>query len=416
MTTSSSPSPISSAISSKLQEAFTPHQPIFFPEFLRGRVELIYGLQDVVHTDGLHGVLYGDRGTGKTSLIRVAGHLVQEPDKVNGIRCVFVSCTADDSFSSLWRKVGQEVLLSQRQLGLARQEALAITGRLDLENSIANASDAYLFIQALPNETVIIFDEFDRISDSNTRTAMADTIKYFSDHATRSTLMFVGVGKSLSDLLHEHLSISRNISQIRVDPMPVEELTQIVQKGYSHAGLEFEQEVDSEIARLSQGYPHYTHLLGLWSGREAVGKGCSTVTLRDVDSAIPNVLRNAEGGLQEQYEHAVSSTKTTALFKQVLLACALAHKDSLGRFPVRAVQEPLKLVTGAEYTTGAYQAHLGRFCEATRGPVLERTGTPKSYRWRFLNPQLIPYILLQGIQSSLIKASIIELRQPTGLA
>ncbi len=292
--------PASTETRQRLQEAFTPHQPIFLPEFLRGRVDLIYRLQDVVHTDGLHAVLYGDRGTGKTSLIRVGRHLVNEPDKPQGRRCVIVSCTADDSFASLWRKVGQETLLTQRQLGLARHETLTITGRLDLENSIAGPSDAYLFIQSLANEMVIVFDEFDRLSNSRARAAMADTIKYFSDHASQSTLVFVGVGKSLSDLLHEHQSISRNIAQIPVNPMPVDELAQIIQKGYAHAAMEFEEGLDIEIANLSLGYPHYTHLLGLWSGREAVGKERSTATLKDVDEAIPSVLQNAEGGAERR--------------------------------------------------------------------------------------------------------------------
>ena len=416
MATQPTASPVGNETRRKLQEAFTPHQPIFLPEFLRGRLDLIYRLQDVVHTEGLHAVLYGDRGTGKTSLIRVAQHLVGEPDNPHGLRCVIVSCTANDSFDSLWRKVGQETLLTQRQLGLARHETLTITGRLDLDTSIAGPSDAYLFIQSLSNEMVVVFDEFDRLTNSGARGAMADSIKYFSDHASRSTLVFVGVGKSLSDLLHEHHSISRNIAQIPVNPMLVDELSQIIQKGYSHAELEFELGLDTEVAQLSQGYPHYTHLLGLWGGREAVGKERSRVTLQDIDEAIPSVLLNAEGGLQEQYERAVDSTKATALFKQVLLACALANKDSLGRFPVRAVQDPLRTITGAEYSTGAYQGHLGRFCEPERGPVLERSGRPKSYRWRFLNPQLIPYILLQGIRSGMIQSHSVGLRQQASTA
>ena len=207
-------------------------------------------------------------GTGKTSLIRVGKHLVNEPDKPQGRRCVIVSCTADDSFASLWRKVGQETLLTQRQLGLARHETLAITGRLDLENSIAGPSDAYLFIQSLSNEMVIVFDEFDRLSNSRARAAMADTIKYFSDHASQSTLVFVGVGKSLSDLLHEHQSISRNIAQIPVNPMPVDELAQIIQKGYAHAAMGFEEGLDIEIANLSLGYPPLHSSVGTleWPG------------------------------------------------------------------------------------------------------------------------------------------------------
>lgn len=394
----------------KLLKAFTPHQPISLPEFLAGRLDLMYRVEDAVHTEGLHVVLYGDRGTGKTSLARVVAYLVQEPDDVRGRRCVLVSCTVDDSFPTIWRKVGQEILLSQRQLGFGHHETLSITGRLDLDDAIATPNDARIILESLQNPTVIVFDEFDRIRDAGTQGLMADTIKFFSDHAVQSTLVFVGVGKSLSDLLHEHLSISRNIAQIPVFPMGKNELAQIIQKGYDFAGLSFDIGLDDEIADLSQGYPHYTHLLGLWCGRRALEDNRKKVVFMDLEKAVPDVLRNAEGGLQEQYERAVDSTKKTALFKQVLLACALSLKDSLGRFPVGALQEPLKLITGTDYTTGAYQAHLGRFCESDRGSVLERSGQQKSYRWRFLNPQLIPYIVLQGVSNKMIQPSLLPQR------
>ena len=397
----------SATLSARLLEAFTPHKPISLPNFLSGRVGLLYRVQDAVHTEGLHIVLYGDRGTGKTSLARVVTYLVQEPSVELGRRCVLVSCTADDTFSTIWRKVGQEVLLSQRQLGLVQQETLQIIGRLDVDRTITNPNDARIMLESLNHPTVIVLDEFDRISNSATQGLMADTIKYFSDHNVRTTLIFVGVGKSLSDLLHEHLSISRNIAQVQVDPMELAELAQIIQKGCEHAGLTFEGGLDFEIARLSQGYPHYTHLLGLWSGRKAFGRNSNHLSDSDLQSAIPDVLGNAEGGLQEQYELAVDSTKKTALFRQVLLACALSHKDSLGRFAVGTLQEPLKHITGQNYSTGAYQSHLGKFCEPGRGMVLERSGQPKSYRWRFLNPQLIPYVVLQGVNQKLIDPSLL---------
>ena len=395
-------------LNTKLLKAFTPHQPISLPEFLSGRLDILNRVQDTVHAEGLHGVLYGDRGTGKTSLARVVAYLVQEPNDEHGRRCILVSCTADDTFATIWRKVGQDILLSQHPFGFAQQETVQIVGRLDLDNSITNPNDARIMLKTLSHPTVIVFDEFDRITDKQTQSLMADAVKLFSDHNVQSTLIFVGIGKSLSDLLHEHLSISRNIAQIPVDPMKLDELAQIIQNGCDFVGLTFEDGLDYEIAKLSQGYPHYTHLLGLWTGRRVIGRGLNQFTWSDLNNAIPDVLQNAEGGLQEQYERAVDSTKKTALFKQVLLACALANKDSLGRFPVGAVQEPLKLITGLDYTTGAYQAHLGKFCELERGPVLERSGQPKSYRWRFLNPQLIPYVVLQGVNDKLIQPATLR--------
>ncbi len=389
----------------KLQKAFTPHQPISLPELLAGRLDLIHRVTDAINTDDLHVVIYGDRGTGKTSIARVVAYLVQEPSSTNGRRCVLISCTADDTFTTIWRKVGQEILLSQRQFGFLQQETRQIVGRLELDSAVISPSDARLFLESIQNEMVIVIDEFDRIHNQETRALMADTIKYFSDHSVRTTLVFVGVGKTLSDLLHEHLSVTRNIAQVLVNPMEMKVLAQIIQNGCKFSGLTFEMELDTEIAKLSQGYPHYTHLMGLWAGRKAIEDGRLQIMNEDLNQAIPDALRNAAGGLQEQYERAVDSGNRTAIFKEVLLACALARKDSLGRFSVVALQEPLNLITGKNYTTGAYQAHLGRFCESIRGPILERSGNPKSYRWNFLNPQLIPFVVLQGVSQKMIQPS-----------
>ncbi len=376
-------------------------------------MRLLDRLLDAVHTEGLHIVLYGDRGTGKTSLARVVAYLAQESDDPRGLRCIVVSCSADDSFASIWRKVGQEVLLSHRPLGFARLDVPRVVGRLDLDSAILSPSDVLLFLGGLDNGTVIILDEFDRLADGDVRALMADTIKFFSDHMVPSTLLLVGVGKSLSDLLHEHLSISRNIAQVHIGPMSAEGLTEIIGRGYEGVGLGFEPGLDEEVATLSQGYPYYAHLLGLWAGRRVVDDDREFVTIRDLHLAIPDALLNAEGGLREQYDRAVDSTNPSALFRQVFLASALAHKDSLGRFPVRAIREPLRLVTGQTYGTGAYQTHLGRFCELERGPVLERSGVRRNYRWRFLNPQLIPYVILRGISDEMIGSSdVIRFHQP----
>jgi hypothetical protein len=101
-------------------------------------------------------------------------------------------------------------------------------------------------------------------------------------------------------------------------------------------------------------------------------------------------------------ERAVASPRKEHLFNEVLLACALADKDPLGRFPAVNVPDPLKRITGKDYGTGAFQSHLAKFCEPYRGPVLKKSGTVRSYRWQFVNPQLIPFIHLEGIRTELI--------------
>lgn len=354
-----------------------------------------------MNTEGLHVVLFGDRGTGKTSLARVLGYLVQEGNK-DGRRVLMASCNSNDDYTSIWRRVFQEVLIKERQLGFTMGERELATHRMaDFDGTDPN--DVRLMVQSFSQQTVVVIDEFDRIPpEGNTRRLMADTIKLFSDTGVRSTIILVGVADSVGDLMAEHHSITRNIATIPVEPMTRAELAGIVSQGYEKAGFEFDSALPEEIARLSQGYPHYTHLLALWAGRQAVKDEHDTVALGDLARAIPDALLNATGTVRQEYEVAVASTQPGNLFDEVLLACALAQKDSLGRFSTVAVRSPLRVITGRDYSIGAYQSHLAKFCQAERGPILKKSGQRRVYRWRFIDPQVIPFIIIRGQQEALI--------------
>ena len=100
--------------------------------------------------------------------------------------------------------------------------------------------------------------------------------------------------------------------------------------------------------------------------------------------------------LRMEYEKAVASPQPDNLFRKVLLACALAEKDGLGRFAAD-VREPLRRVTERDwYGITHFQSHLTKFCDPQRGPVLRRSGVPRSYRYRFTDPRMIPYVILKG--------------------
>ena len=262
-------------------------------------------------------------------------------------------------------------------------------------------NDARIWIEGLPNPSVVIIDEFDRVGSREARALMADTIKLFSDRNVKATLVIVGVAESIADLIGEHQSVSRNIAQIPVEPMTVSELAEIVQRGYRHSGFTFEKGLDERTAVLSQGYPHFTHLLALWAGRIANERSSNSVSFEDLSRAIPAALENSASGLQHEYDLAVDSNQPENLFEHVLLACALADKDARGRFGLGSLRDPLRSILmplgRSAIRPVAYQGHLAKFCEFRRGPVLKRTGSPRNYHWQFVNPQLVPFIELKGI-------------------
>lgn len=386
-----------------VDKAFTPHRPIELRALLAGRIEVIQRAIDALNTEGLHLVLYGDRGVGKTSLAKVLATLTQDPQDPQGIRTIYVTCDSATTFSTMWTRVIEEIEVTQRAAGFGRTGDTQ--GGVDLDRPVVGSNDARLLVKSLPNPTVIFFDEFDRVSpDSDASRLIADTIKLFSDRGAPCKIVIVGVAESIGQLITEHQSVTRHIAELKVDPMTPQELAEIIRKGFASAGLTYDTGLDARIAALSQGYPHYTHLLGLWSGRIAVKEHRSRVTDADLDAAIPRALSNATGGVEQEYERAVASTQPGTLYGDVLLACAIAPRDSLGRFRAVDVRQPLQQITGKWYATGAFQSHLSKFTEAVRGPVLRRNGMRRNYTWQFVNPQLIPYIKLNGVRLGRIAA------------
>ena len=88
-----------------------------------------------------------------------------------------------------------------------------------------------------------------------------------------------------------------------------------------------------------------------------------------------------------EYERATDSSQPNNLFKQVLLACAMADKDVRGRFRLADVRGPLQSILHRNINPVSYQRHLSAFCDDDRGPTLIKTGRRRNYRWHFSNPQ-----------------------------
>jgi hypothetical protein len=98
------------------------------------------------------------------------------------------------------------------------------------------------------------------------------------------------------------------------------------------------------------------------------------------------------------------------LFPQVLLACALAEVDELGYFSSSDVRGPLCKITGEDYDIPNFSQHLDKFSsEEARGPVLEKWGPARRFRFRFRNPLLRPFIIMKGLTEKVISGSLLDM-------
>jgi hypothetical protein len=192
--------------------------------------------------------------------------------------------------------------------------------------------------------------------------------------------------------------------------MKREELEQIVVKGLETLNMEIDRSALNEITGLSKGLPHYTHLLAKHAGRRALDNQSTLVVQSHVKAAIQTALREAQESIRTVYDKATYSTKKKALFKQVLLACAMSEQDEFGNFQPANLSDPLSRIMGKTYTTEAFARHLHAFCEAERGPVLRKTGVEYRWRYRFVNPLLQPYVLMKGLADEMIDEDDLRLQ------
>jgi Cdc6-like AAA superfamily ATPase len=319
-----------------------------------------------------------------------------------------VNCDSQDSFSTIWHKALRElkVSLEKRSMGFLEKDGKE---QVRLENYLpetVHPEDVRYLLERAGN-TIIVFDEIDRMSDKSATTLLADTIKTLSDHLVKATLVLVGVADSVEELLAEHRSIERSLKQVQMPRMSAEELAEILEKCLAQVKMKIKGKAKERIAQLSQGMPHYTHLLGLHAAQAAVDADRNTVTKKDVEKAIRLAVENAQHGMLSAYLKAVSSPKKN-LYAQVLLACALTPTDELGYFAPAQVRAPLSSVLGKSVEIATFAKHLNEFCESERGAALQRSGSSRNYRYRFSNPMMQPFVVMNGLSKGWITEDILE--------
>jgi Cdc6-like AAA superfamily ATPase len=387
----------------RASRVFSPGQPIREKDVFAGRTRQLRRVIDAVNQGGQHVLIYGERGVGKTSLANVLDYFVSTSG-LPQVVAPHINCDTNDDFSTVWRKTFKQITLEgkREKMGL-RPYTEPVVSSLDEEVEGEITPDTVLAVSRTftgGRHFMPIIDEFDRLTGEPAVAAFTDTIEMLSDHSPYTTVVLVGVADNVEELIAQHESIERALVQVRMPRMSMAELTEIIENGVHALGMTVEEPASRYIATLSQGFPHYTHLLGLHSARDAIDADQAEVQLHNVDAAIGAAIEAAPQTLLRAY-HKATMSRGGALYAQVLLACALAQTDQLGYFAAADVREPMSRIMRRRYEIPAFLRHLGDFCKEDRGPVLERIGIPRRYRYRFRNPLLQPFVITQGLAAEL---------------
>jgi energy-coupling factor transporter ATP-binding protein EcfA2 len=385
----------------EVTQVFTPGAPVTRADLFAKRGDRMEDLVEVIGQRGQHAVVYGERGVGKTSFVTVMADVYSK---------VFLSgrvtCASGEDFSTIMRHLFGSILVDTEKpeagFTLRTKHQLAPATALINESEISPDGVRRALAALSSQEAVVVLvDEFDRITDSATQRKFADTLKSLSDYVVNATVVLVGVADTVVELIAEHESVSRALTEIHMPRMEPDELGETIDRALASLGMQIELDAKARIIGLSRGLPSYTHRLGLYAAKEAIRERRYKIILADIEVCIRETIDKVQEYVSSMYHKATWSSRRTN-YEQVLLACALAPVDEKGYFATTDVRTPLSMLMKKNYDIPYFISNLNQLASPERGSVLQKTGGARTFRYRFRDPLLQPYVILRGINKGTI--------------
>jgi len=280
----------------RLRNAFTPSQPVVDPEMFAGRKGVLQNLIRSVEDERLHIIVYGDRGVGKTSLLRMLALTARDARYI----VIYLSCGAQSEFSETFKSAAAEIPLLYHStispVSLNAQGGRTIADLFGPEK-LTPRQFADAVAKLVGTRVLIILDEFDRAESREFRRDVAEVLKTLSDMSARVQLVIAGVASDLADLIEYIPSVRRAVRSLRVSAMADEEVIELVGNGERTSGLKFDAEATAFLISAANGSPYLSNLLCHGAGMAALDDMRSNVTVEDVSTALENALDDLRGRL-----------------------------------------------------------------------------------------------------------------------
>jgi Cdc6-like AAA superfamily ATPase len=377
----------------KLREVFSPSSPIKKRDLFYGRLKQIEKVVDTIGERGKHAILYGERGVGKTSLANILVEIFPS------VICTKVTCNRTEKFDSIWRKALKQIKFVNVSNGVGfnaaqNKEIQQLDFFIPTTEEIDSTNLEHI-LKNLNNYLLFIFDEFDSISDQQTKIKMADTIKAMSDNVQNVSIMIVGIANSVKDLIGEHPSLERCLTQIKMPTMSDEEVTEIVKNGLEKLELSYSEIFLNKIIQYSSGFPHYTHLLSKYSAENCIIEDRSEVSKNDFNKAVSLSIANANESLRLSYQKGIFSSYSKTQLENVIAACASVKVDEYNCFTVTDVLQKFNANSLKDSTRQSITYSLNTLCQKERGEIFEKIKMSRNIKYKFKNPLMLAFVRLK---------------------
>ncbi len=307
-----SPAPALRAVPASAVSVFSANRPVVAREDLFGREPDLDRLLAWVLDQSGNALIYGPRGYGKTSLVRVFGEIADSRRHI----VLYASCSRDIAFDALM----QTYLRDIPDCHLADNGLPPPATVQDVAARLAAVSGTSL---------VLIIDEFDRIERDDTRQSIIELVKDVSDLTASVRFVIVGVATDASAILGYHPSIHRCITCVplaRLDAPAVREM--FVGKARADGLIVGEDEI-ADVVALTAGSAYHAQLIGQKLVSKARHSGDMRIDARALDLVIDEIIDDAmliDHGVQ-RLERAMRDRADNALLLQLAQRALAGRND-----------------------------------------------------------------------------------------
>lgn len=342
----------------RIHRAFSSALPVGDRYGLTGRSGEIGILAANILAQHKHGIIFGARGSGKTSLARVFGDLADEADCM----ALYGSVSGDLSFTHLFRPYLDDLPGADHDGTVARMAASLKSGDFDVRQL------AMLFAE-VRTQTVLVLDEFDLIRTQSTKDEVASLLKSLTDLHAKVQLLLVGIAGNVDELLTGHPSLRRHMVAIPIGPISKESMLRLIGNCADAAGMSLADEALETLGSMAMGSPYHGRLFGVQAALAAEAGGGAEIGQRDVKQGFRSAL-HGWASMSADTHATVQSILAHQPDAAVLLSCIAVVAAAKSTFTAEGI---VRLCDANEPRPQGWSAAMAALLERL-APVVRHSG------------------------------------------